>query len=107
MFYNSRKCKLPEEIDGFEILKEYTRKGCEIECAVKRAQEFCHCKPWQYPNKDNYPICDMFGGYCFDTIMSDEVHYKKCQFECLEDCEEIGKISQFYNILTLCTHTNI
>ena len=49
-------------------------------------------------------MCDMFGGYCFNTIMSDEVHYKKCQFECLEDCEEIGKYRSF-TLYLQCAHT--
>ena len=82
-----RKCKLSHETDGFHFLNGYSRKGCEFECAAQRAITFCKCLPWFLPNNDtNYPMCDMFGGYCFDIIMSDEAEYKKCR--CFEDCQE-------------------
>jgi uncharacterized membrane protein len=82
-----RKCKLSHETDGFHFLNGYSRKGCELECAIQRAIIFCKCLPWFLPNNDtNYPMCDMFGGYCFDKIMSDEAQYKKCR--CFEDCQE-------------------
>lgn len=29
----------------------------------------------------------MFGGKCFDMIMSNDKHYKKCKKDCLEDCK--------------------
>ena len=35
-------------------------------------------------------MCDMFGGHCFDKIITDEAEYKKCSAHCLEDCQEIG-----------------
>ena len=82
-----RKCKLSHETDGFHFLNGYSRKGCEFECAAQRAITFCKCLPWFLPNNNtNYPMCDMFGGYCFDKIMSDEAQYKKCR--CFEDCQE-------------------
>ena len=86
-----RKCKLPHEIDAFDFLKQYTRKGCEFECAAKRALSVCKCLPWYLPNnKTTHLMCDMFGGHCFDKIISDEAEYKKCSAHCLEDCQEIG-----------------
>ena len=33
-------------------------------------------------------MCEMFGGYCFESIMSDDTYYKKCPAECLADCQE-------------------
>ena len=86
-----RKCKLPYETEGFQFLTEYTRRGCEFECAAKKAIQFCKCMPWYIPNNStSIPICDMFGGYCFNTIMSDETFYKQCPFHCLEECREIA-----------------
>ena len=86
-----RKCKLRHETQGFDFLKEYTKTGCEFECAVKRAGDLCHCFPWYIPgNSTSLPICDMFGAQCFDTIMSDETHYKQCLLQCIEDCHEIA-----------------
>ena len=84
-----RKCKLPHESTGFKFFHEYTRKGCEIECASRRATSFCRCLPWYFPNNfTSLPMCDMFGGFCFNKIMSDEVYYKTCKSECLPDCRE-------------------
>ena len=31
----TRNCKLPQETQGFNFLNEYSRKGCELECAVQ------------------------------------------------------------------------
>ena len=86
---NTRNCKLPHETDGFQLLQEYSQTGCELECASKKAMSFCKCLPWQYPNNfTSYPICDMFGGFCFNTIVSDIVYHKNCKSECYEDCKE-------------------
>jgi hypothetical protein len=35
-----------------------------------------------------WPICELFGGYCFDMIMSDNTYYKQCIGQCMRDCEE-------------------
>ena len=88
---DKRKCKLPHETTGFRLFQHYTQKGCEIECAAKKAASFCQCLPWHYPNNfTSLPMCDMFGGLCFNQIMSNEVYYKACKWECQEDCEEIS-----------------
>ena len=84
---DQRECKLPHETTGFQLFKEYSRKGCELECATRKATSFCKCLPWQYPNNfTSLPMCDMFGGYCFDQIVSNIIYYKMCKVECLEDC---------------------
>ena len=86
-----RKCKLGHETDGFNFLLEYTRAGCEFECAAAKAMTFCKCIPWYYANSfEDSPMCDMFGGFCFDKIMSEETNYKKCSTHCLEECEEMA-----------------
>ena len=85
---NARNCKLPHETTAFQLLREYSQKGCELECAVRKATSFCQCLPWQYPNNfQSLPICDMFGGYCFNQIMSNIIYYKMCKSHCLEDCQ--------------------
>ena len=84
---NVRKCAFTEEIEGFKLLNNYTRVGCEFECAFKEALKVCQCIPWNFLNDyKEYPMCDMFSSKCFDLILSDETHYKQCPEECLEDC---------------------
>ena len=86
---HQRKCRLPHETEGFIFLKEYSRSGCEFECAVQKAISLCKCMPWYYPNDfSEWPICELFGGYCFDMIMSDNTYYKQCIGQCMRDCEE-------------------
>ena len=86
---HQRKCKLPHETKGFKFLNEYSMSGCEFECAIQRAISLCKCLPWYYPNDfTEYPICELFGGYCFDMIMSDNTYYKQCIGQCMRDCEE-------------------
>ena len=84
----TRKCKLPHETNGLKLTNNYSKNGCEFECAVDQALAKCKCLPWYYPNNfTGTPMCDMFGGKCFDTIMADERHYQKCNRTCLEDCK--------------------
>ena len=86
---HQRKCKLTHETEGFMFLNQYSRKGCELECAAKTAISICKCIPWFYPNDyNNWPMCDMFGAYCFELIMGDDAYYKKCPSQCLTDCKE-------------------
>ena len=86
---SQRNCKLSKETEGFSFLKQYSRKGCEFECAIKVAIPICKCIPWYYPNDfDEWPICDMFGGHCFEIMMEDSRYYQKCKKECIPDCHE-------------------
>ena len=103
---STRKCMLPQETEGFNFLIEYSRKGCELECAAQKAVSFCKCLPWYYPNNFTVlPICDMFGSHCFDRIMSDQSFYKKCQNWCKEDCQEIS-LATWATIFPLGTNHN-
>ena len=91
----TRKCKLSHETEGFQFLRNYTKTGCEFECAAKAAMKICKCLPWYYPNNfTDTAMCEPFGAKCFDEIMSDGSHYKSCQDICLEDCEFTG-VSMF------------
>ena len=90
MDVSSRKCKLPHETEGLKLITDYTRIGCEFECAVSKTISLCKCMPWYYPN--NYtdtPVCDAYGGHCFEEILSEETNYKECPEQCIEDCEGI------------------
>ena len=85
--YWSRKCKLPHENDGMKSVKNYSKINCEHECAYMKAVSLCKCSPWFYKNNFTAePICEMFGGYCFDQVMSSRKFYKECSDLCLDDC---------------------
>ena len=82
-----RKCKLPHETYGLKLVQNYTRTSCEHECAFMKAVTTCECMPWYYRNySTSIPICEMFGGHCFNKIMSTRKFYKECSKDCLEDC---------------------
>ena len=84
----TRGCKLPYESEGLNFVQNYSKVGCEMECALNQSLAICKCLPWYYPNDfSGTPMCDMFGAKCFDMIMSDETHYKNCSAHCLEDCK--------------------
>ena len=76
---------------SFRLLKNYTRVGCEFECAVDKALDLCKCLPWYLPNDfTEYPMCEMFGLQCFEEIISDESYYKKCPARCLSECKSVS-----------------
>ena len=86
---NQRRCKLSDERVGLQYLTNYTRLGCETECAIEKATSLCKCLPWNYPSDfKKWPLCDMFGSHCFNEIMSVENNYLGCKFRCLKDCQE-------------------
>ena len=35
----------------------------------------------------------MFGGFCFDEIISNDKYYKNCKSTCLDDCQVIDLIT--------------
>lgn len=90
---DQRRCKLSHEKEGLNFLSNYTRIGCEMECALEQAMSICECIPWYYPNDfDGLPMCEMFGAFCFDIVMSEDSYYKDCKFRCLTDCHETAYI---------------
>ena len=89
----TRKCKLPHETYGMKLLKNYSKAGCEFECAMNASMTICKCLPWHYPNNFTHiSMCDMFGAKCFDMIMSDERYYRNCTSQCLEDCKGVSYV---------------
>ena len=108
----TRDCKLPHEMYGLNLVKQYSQTACEHECAFKRAVSLCKCTPWYYKNEsDNVPICEMFGGYCFNKIMSTRKFYKECSGDCLEDCNGIKlsweKSFRPINIDKICSKNSV
>ena len=88
---DTRNCKLPYETDELKFLQNYTKDGCELECALNKAMSVCKCLPWYLPNHFNETsMCDMFGAKCVDTIISDQRNYQTCKEKCLEDCKIIS-----------------
>ena len=72
------------------LFNNYSKVGCEFECAVKKATYLCKCIPWYLPNNfTEFPMCELFGSNCFDDIISDETFYKECSKECLNDCKGV------------------
>ena len=63
-----RKCRFPDE-GSLKLFSYYTKANCELECAWKKAEEICGCKPWQIPAEDGVKTCFIFGITCFDQIM--------------------------------------
>ena len=45
-----RQCKFKDETEGLQFMRQYTEKGCEFECRLRKATEACGgCIPWDYP----------------------------------------------------------
>ena len=85
---HTRKCKLSYETDVLKFFQNYTKVGCELECALNKSLSICKCLPWYLPNNFNEAsMCDMFGATCIDKILSNARYYKKCKDQCLEDCK--------------------
>ena len=88
----SRKCRLYEENDGLEIFKHYSKPACEFEFRLFKAEEACKCIPWDMPwhAKTRYPICDIYGNYCFQRVLK---RYQKSIKECLPGCHQLKFVS--------------
>ena len=84
----SRKCRLPEENQDLKIFKSYSKAACEFEFRLFKAQETCQCVPWDMPwhSNERYPICDIYGNYCFKAIW--KKHLKGIT-QCLPGCYQL------------------
>ena len=63
----------------------YTKANCELECAWKKAEEVCGCKPWHVPAEDGVKTCFIVGNVCFDQIMN-KIQRSEVKTDC--DCED-------------------
>ena len=90
MDVTARNCKLDGEIGELKFVNKYSKIGCEFECATNKAIEICHCVPWYITNNFTYtPMCESFGGHCFEEVLTNEANYKQCSSRCIEDCSGI------------------
>ena len=53
---DKRNCKLQHETDELKFLRNYTKDGCELECALNKSLSVCKCLPWYLPNNFNHQI---------------------------------------------------
>ena len=83
-----RKCRFEDEIEGQEIFQVYSQSACKFEFKIKKAKEFCQCLPWYIPfdsKSKKHIICDLYGNYCFKTMMKDQTR----NINCLPSCHQI------------------
>ena len=81
-----RKCKFPDEGE-LELFSHYTKSNCELECAWKKAEEICGCRPWHVPSLGTSKTCFIFGISCFDQVMKKiEKDKMKISCQCSDDC---------------------
>ena len=52
-----RGCKFPDETDGLDFHKRYSRTSCRFECSLKKATEQVQCIPWYLPQKTGVMTC--------------------------------------------------
>ena len=83
---DKRGCQLKSETDKVSLLYNYSKSGCEFECALKASYDACNCIPWSAPrNLSHSKTCDMLGNLCFKTLFNSPQAYANC--DCLNDCQ--------------------
>jgi hypothetical protein len=85
-----RKCRFSDETRGVtDMFTKYSQSACEFECLVMKARKACRCTPWNMPflSTEDQVVCDVFGSYCFNTILGHEHLLKDC--DCLTNCNSI------------------
>ena len=94
LLVEERNCMFEDENQDLELFDKYSQTACEFECRIKQAEEACRCLPWYVPatpRSSRHAICDIYGNYCFKSIMksimNQEKPWKKCQ--CLPTCHNI------------------
>ncbi len=95
----SRNCFFPDEsLDSVSLFKRYSQGRCFFQCMLELARESCNCGPWDFPFANNWPqkqVCNPYGYFCFDDILSnDSYRLTHCQ-HCLPDCDVVDyQVSQ-------------
>ena len=70
-----------------KLFDYYTESNCKLECAWKKAEEICGCKPWHVPAEDGSSTCFVLGNVCFDQIMRKiKAEDIKLNCGCDQDC---------------------
>ncbi len=88
---DKRGCNFPEDTDGFVTLfTEYSQPGCQFECMLKFAWDFCKCTPWDmpgFPGQNQTILCDTYSTWCFLHAFKQRQHLKDCH--CPIDCNTV------------------
>lgn len=74
-----RKCMYRDE-GRLTLFKQYSKQGCEYECALKAATEEVGCVPWNYLHlKDDMDLCTR--GYVkkFEDFLLQSLRSEKCR----------------------------
>ena len=60
MSENDRNCRLPHETQGLDLMKEYSKGGCQYECTIKEIIKHCNCTNWNIPklSLSDPPFCE-------------------------------------------------
>ena len=105
----SRKCKLSNENEGLKIFKYYSKAACEFEFRLFKAEDACKCVPWDMPwhSTNRYPICDIYGNYCFRNVWK---KYQKSVKNCLPGCHQLkftsSELREKLDSEYICTKSN-
>ena len=92
MKLEDRKCFLSREGQNISIMKNYTKGGCQYECAIDQIVKTCNCTPWNIPKikLNNPPFCEdkfvpVSAGFlsCTDMVLS-SFSAKECR--CPSNC---------------------
>ena len=91
---SKRGCRFADETGSdSDIFQDYTQTGCQFECMLRKARDFCSCTMWNMPFPDdvngnvNETICDTYGNTCFDHVLTKPHIDNDCQ--CPIDCNII------------------
>jgi hypothetical protein len=105
----SRNCSLPHETQNLNLLKVYSKGGCNYECAIENAKSDCDCLPWYVPRRSDEKIrfCDEEQTGCFDHSIN-TFQTKTCN--CSSDCRGLSfsifeSKTSFENPGEFCTKT--
>ena len=104
-----RQCRLPGENEDLKIFKVYSKPACEFEFRLNKAKDICKCLRWDIPSdsKTRYPICDIYGNYCFKNVW--EKHQKSIK-ECLPGCHQLkftsSEVREKLDAHYLCTKSS-
>ncbi len=112
----TRKCLFPHERAGASnLFRNYTKGGCQFECAVNKAHARCGCIPWDYPHvEEPLQVCQRIGDECFRNTMASAQIYKDC--DCPVSCSSTTysfsvistplDASECYSVLSYKTRRN-
>ena len=84
-----RECRFRKDTLGLKLFTQYSQAACQFECQIEIATNKCGCVPWDYPQlaKDRLiSVCEGWGRYCFEDVLSDTNKRSNDCGNCLPDC---------------------